>query len=351
MKSIHSFISARDKVMKGIFAFAAFFSIIALATITIYLFANGLPFIFKHWNTFWGTTWDLKLNSDGEPQYGILSMLVATLYVTALSVLIGVTVGLFTAICLYRFTPKKLVAPISQLVNLLAGIPSIIYGLFGQVVFVPFVRDYLSPNGIGYGILSASFVLSIMVLPTVVSVSLDALRAVPASYFEGALALGATKEQTTFKVLIPAAKSGVLAGVVLSIGRALGETMAVILVVGNSPNMPTSLFQSVRTLTSNIALGAMELEADHKQALVATGVVLFVFTLLINVAFSFLKKDKSGADKKKKKAAAAGNKAEGAANTAAAEATANAKEAITAEAEAEAAKTEEKAGGEADEEQ
>ena len=178
------------------------------------------------------------------------------------------------------------------MVNLLAGIPSVIYGLFGMTVIVPFIRDHVSPRGVGYGILSSSVVLAIMVLPTVVSVSLDAMRAVPESYYEGALALGATKEAATFRVMLPAAKSGILAGVVLAVGRALGETMAVMMVIGNSPTMPKSLFQSVRTMTSNIAMGATEMTGDAVTALIATGVVLFVFTLLLNMGFSLLKRDK-----------------------------------------------------------
>jgi phosphate transport system permease protein len=221
--------------------------------------------------------------------YGILSMIVASLYVTALSTVIGTAIGLFTAISLYKFCHAKTVAPIRRLINLLAGIPSVLYGLFGVTIIVPFLRDGISPNGVGYGILAASIVLSVMVLPTVVSVSLDALNAVPKSYYEGALALGATSEQSVFKIMLPAAKSGILAAVVLSIGRAIGETMAVIMVIGGSPVMPESLFQSVRTLTANIAMGATELTGDAATALVATGVVLFVFTLLLNVGFSLLK--------------------------------------------------------------
>lgn len=302
-RSIYSFIAGRDKLMKGVFAAAAFFSVLALITITVFLFVNGLPFMFKN-GTFWGTKWYVNVNDSTQNVYGILSMIVASLYLTALSTVIGVVIGLFTAICLYKFCPKKLISPVSQMVNLLAGIPSVIYGLFGLVIFVPFVRDYLSPNGVGYGIFSAALVLSIMILPTVVSMSLDALRAVPRSYFEGALALGATKEQTTFKVLLPAAKSGIFAGVVLAVGRALGETMAVMMVIGGSPEMPTGLFQSVRTLTANIAMGAMEISGEPTYALTACGVILFVFALIINVAFSLLKRDKEG-DKKKKKTAAA----------------------------------------------
>ena len=161
-----------------------------------------------------------------------------------------------------------------------------------MTIIVPFVSNYLSPTGVGYGIFSASLVLAVMILPTIVSVSLDALNAVPNSYYEGALALGATKEQATFKIMIPAAKSGIFAGVVLAIGRAIGETMAVIMVIGGSPEMPNSLFQSVRTLTSNIAMGALELSGDALTALISTGVVLFVFTLILNLSFAMLKREK-----------------------------------------------------------
>ena len=198
-------------------------------------------------------------------------------------ILPGVSIG--------KFCPKKAIPSIRQMINLLAGIPSVIYGLFGMITIVPFLRDTLSPNGVGYGILAASLVLSVMILPTIVSVSLDALNAVPKNYHEGALALGATEAQSVFKVVLPAAKSGIYAAVVLSIGRAIGETMAVIMVIGGSPVMPNSLFQSVRTLTANIAMGATELRGDAATALVSTGVVLFFFTLLLNISFSLLKGD------------------------------------------------------------
>ena len=265
-----SFINAREKVMKGVFAISALFSVLALLTITVYLFVSGVPFMSKIGidKFLFGTKWAPIAD---EPSFGILNMIVASLYVTALSVVIGVGIGLFTAICLYKFCPKKIVAPIRHMINLLAGIPSVIYGLFGMTVIVPYIRDYISPTGVGYGILASSIVLAIMVLPTIVSVSLDAMNAVPESYFEGALALGATKEQSTFKIMLPAAKSGILAGVVLAIGRAIGETMAVIMVIGGSPEMPESLFQSVRTLTANIAMGAMELKDDVLSALIASG--------------------------------------------------------------------------------
>lgn len=292
-------ISVREKLMKGVFLASALFSVFALVTITAYLLASGIPFIAKtgFGQFILGTRWAPLADT---PSYGIFPMIVASLYVTALSTLIGVGIGLFTAVCLYQFCPRKLVAPIRQMVNLLAGIPSVIYGLFGMTIIVPFIRDHVSPRGVGYGILSSSLVLAIMVLPTVVSVSLDAMRAVPESYYEGALALGATKEAATFRVMLPAAKSGILAGVVLAVGRALGETMAVMMVIGNSPTMPKSLFQSVRTMTSNIAMGATEMTGDAVSALIATGVVLFFFTLLLNAGFSLLRRDKTHEGRKKK---------------------------------------------------
>jgi len=280
--------------MRGIFLFCAIFSIFALGCICVFLFANGAPFIVRiGLGNFFGSTWNLH-----EELYGILPMIVASLYVTALATTIGVAIGLSTAISLYKFCPKKAIPPIRQMINLLAGIPSVIYGLFGMIIIVPFLRDAISPSGVGYGILAASLVLSVMVLPTIVSVSLDALNAVPKNYYEGALALGATKAQSVFRVMLPAAKSGVFAAVVLSIGRAIGETMAVIMVIGGSPVMPKGLFQSVRTLTANIAMGATELRGDAATALVSTGVVLFFFTLLLNISFSLLKGD-AGREKKR----------------------------------------------------
>ena len=292
MKSVYGPVRTKENAMRAVFLFCAVFSVLALTAITVFLLAGGVPFIAKTGvgRFLLGTDWQPL--SD-NPVYGIFPMIVTTLYVTALSVVTGLGTGLLTAVCLYRFCPKKLVLPIRQMINLLAGIPSVIFGLFGMTVIVPFIRDYLSPNGVGYGILSSSIVLGIMVLPTIVSVSLDAMQAVPESYYEGALALGATKEQATFRIMLPAAKSGILAGTVLAVGRAVGETMAVIMVIGGSPEMPKSLFQSVRTLTANIAMGAMELSGDSLSALIATGVVLFVFTLVLNVSFAAMKRDKT----------------------------------------------------------
>ena len=298
MNRAYRFIKARDAAMRGISLFCALFSVFALFCICVFLFANGAPFISKVGiGNFFGMKWHLSSNA-----YGILSMIVASLYVTALSTSIGVTVGIFTAVSLYKFCAAKAVSPLRQMINLLAGIPSVIYGLFGLIIIVPFLRDVISPNGVGYGILAASLVLSVMILPTIVSVSLDALNAVPKSYYEGALALGATSEQGVFKVMLHAAKSGILAAVVLAIGRAVGETMAVIMVIGGSPVMPKGLFQSVRTLTANIAMGALELSGDDKTALVASGMVLFFFVLVLNISFSLLKGGRDRAYKSAQKA-------------------------------------------------
>ena len=281
----YRWLNARDIIARYLFLFCAAFSIIALACICIFLLQSGLPFILRIGvDNFFGSTW--QINSG---LYGINSMIVTSIYVTLLSTGLGLTIGLLTAICLYKFCPAQISTFILQMINLLAGIPSVLFGLFGMIIIVPFLRDYIAPNGVGYGILAASLVLTIMILPTIVSVSLNALQAVPQSYYEGALALGATREQSVFCVMLPAAKSGIMAAIVLSIGRAIGETMAVIMVLGGSPVMPHSLFQSVRTMTANIAMGATELSGDASTALVATGVVLFIFTLIINISFALLK--------------------------------------------------------------
>ncbi len=281
--------SIKEKSAKWGFLLCAFFSLCLLAIIVVFLFAYGSPFLFRYGvgNFLFGMSW----NPLGNPaSYGVWPMIVATIYVTALSALVGCVFGLFVAIALFAFIPKKLVRPIRALIDLLAGIPSVIYGLFGLIVVVPFIRDYLSSNGVGYGILAASIILSIMILPTMVGVSLDSLNSVDKAYYEGALSLGSSRAQAIFKVMVPSAKRGILAACVLSTGRALGETMAVIMVIGGSSQLPTSLTQPVRTLTTNIAMGAMELQAipDALSALFCSGVVLFLFSLLLNVLFSLL---------------------------------------------------------------
>jgi len=213
-------------------------------------------------------------------------MIVGSLYVTAGSIIVGVPLGILTAVYLARFCPKKLHTFIKPLVDLLAGIPSIVYGFFGMIILVPFVREHFSGNG--NSVFTASILLGIMILPTIVAISESALRAVPESYYEGALALGATHERSVFFTVLPAAKSGLLAGVILGIGRSIGETMAVIMVAGNQPRIPSGIFEGVRTMTSNIVI-EMAYAADlHREALIATGVVLFVFILIINLCFSLI---------------------------------------------------------------
>ncbi len=273
--------------MKGVFLAAALTSILAVALICVFLFANGIPAMHEIglFNFLLGKTW---APTDVPASYGIFPMIVGSLYVTAGAILIGVPIGIFTAIFLAEFCPKKLYRILKPAVELLAGIPSVVYGFFGLVVLVPFVRDTFGGNGTS--ILTASILLGIMILPTIVGVSESAIRAVPRSYYEGAQALGATKERSVFFATLPAAKSGIFASIVLGIGRAIGETMAVILVVGNQPRVPDSILKGVRTLTTNIVL-EMGYAADlHREALIATAVVLFVFILIINIAFSLIKR-------------------------------------------------------------
>ena len=216
-------------------------------------------------------------------------MILGSIYVTAGAMIVGVPVGILTAVFMAKFCPKKLYRVLKPAVELLAGIPSIVYGFFGLVVIVPMIRQ-LFPDSKGTSMLAASLLLGIMILPTIIGVSESAIRAVPESYYEGGLALGASHERSVFFATLPAAKSGILAGVILGVGRAIGETMAVIMVAGNQPRMPEGLLKGVRTLTSNIVM-EMGYAADlHREALIATAVVLFIFILLINLLFSVLKR-------------------------------------------------------------
>jgi len=267
--------------MHIVFLVAACASILAVILICIFMFANGIPAISEiGWANFLlGTKW-----KPGNDIYGIFPMIIGSIYVTAGAILIGVPIGLLCAIFFARFCPRRLYKILKPAVDLLAGIPSIVYGFFGLVVLVP-IMQYLFGTS-GKGLLTSSILLGIMILPTIISVSESALRAVPQSYYEGALALGATHERSVFFTVMPAAKSGILAGVILGIGRAIGETMAVIMVAGNQPILPNSILSGVRTMTANIVL-EMGYAADlHRRALIATAVVLFVFILLINLLFS-----------------------------------------------------------------
>jgi len=232
-----------------------------------------------------GTTW--KPNNT-PPSFGILPMILGSIYVTAGAAVVGVPVGVLTAVFMAKYCPKKLYRILKPAINLLAGIPSIVYGFFGLVVIVPFIRDTF--GGDGNSMLTASILLGIMILPTIVGISESAIRAIPQSYYEGALALGASHERSIFFVILPAAKSGIMAAIVLGIGRAIGETMAVIMVAGNHARMPAGLLKGVRTLTANIIIEMGYAAELHREALIATGVVLFVFILIINLLLSLLKR-------------------------------------------------------------
>ena len=215
-------------------------------------------------------------------------MILGSIYVTGGALLIGVPVALLTAVFMARFCPKRILGPLTAAVNLLAGIPSVVYGFFGLTVLVPLVRDAFGGNG--YSILTASLLLGMMILPTVTGVALSSIRAVPEGYYEGSLALGASHEKSVFFAVLPAAKSGVLAGVVLGLGRAIGETMAVIMVAGNQARLPAGLLKGVRTLTTNIVMEMSYATDLHREALIATASVLFVFILIINLSLSLLKR-------------------------------------------------------------
>lgn len=273
----------KEQVMKIVFLIAACTSVIAVAFICIFLFANGVPAIGKIGiaDFLLGETW-----RPGNDIYGILPMILGSIYVTAGAIVLGVPVALLTSVFLAHYCPKKLYPVLQSAISLMAGVPSVVYGFFGLVMIVPTMQQITGRDG--SNMLTASILLAIMILPTIISVTEAAIQSVPESYYEGSLALGATHERSIFCTIIPAAKSGIVAGIVLGIGRAIGETMAVIMVAGNQARMPAGLLRGVRTLTSNIVL-EMGYAADlHREALIATGVVLFIFILIINLAVSLL---------------------------------------------------------------
>ena len=278
-------LSLKESAAKYFFFICACASIFAVAMICIFLFANGIPAIGKIGvlNFLTGTRW-----KPSNEIFGIFPMILGSIYVTAGAIIIGVPIGILTAVFMSRFCPKRVYKIMKPAVDLLAGIPSVVYGFFGLMVIVPLIRDVF--GGQGKSMLAASIVLGIMILPTVIGVSETAIDSVPDSYYEGSLALGATHERSVFFTVLPAAKSGITAGVILGVGRAIGETMAVIMVAGNQAVVPNSLIKGVRTLTANIVL-EMGYAADlHREALIATAVVLFVFILIINLAFSLMKR-------------------------------------------------------------
>ena len=278
----------KEKVMEVVFMLCACVSILSVALICIFLFANGIPAMTKigFFDFIFGRKW-----KPSNEIFGIFPMIIGSIYITAGAIIIGVPIGILTAVFLARFCPEKLYKIIKPAVDLLAGIPSVVYGFFGLCVIVPFVRKHI--GGDGNSILTASILLGFMILPTIINVSESSIRAVPEKYYQGALALGATHERSVFCTVVPAAKSGIMAGIVLGIGRAIGETMAVIMVAGNQARMPKGILEGIRTMTSNIVMEMGYATDLHREALIATGVVLFVFILIINTLFSILKnKDK-----------------------------------------------------------
>ncbi len=275
----------KEALMRGVFLAAACISIAAVVLICVFLFAGGLPAIRKIGlsDFLFGMKW-----KPANGLFGILPMIVGSIYVTSGALVIGVPTGILTAAFMASFCPKKLYRPARAAVNLMAGIPSVVYGFFGLVVLVPLVREVF--GGRGQSLLAASVLLGLMVLPTIISISEAAIRAVPKSYYEGALALGASHERSVFRAVLPAARSGIFTSVVLGIGRAVGETMAVKMVAGNQPVIPSGLTDGVRTLTTNIVL-EMGYAADlHREALIGTAVVLFALILVINISLSLFKR-------------------------------------------------------------
>ncbi len=278
----------KELPMESVFLLCAIISILAVLLITIFLFNEGTPAIAKIgvFKFIFGLDW-----SPGQGQFGIAPMIVSSLLATFLSVGLGTIIGIFTAVFLAEIAPKWLTKIVRPAISLLSAIPSVIYGFFGMLVIVPLIRNtFTSPDaGVpGYSLLAVVIVLSVMILPTIIMLTENALRALPSAYKEASLALGASHIQTIFKVLVPAAKSGIMAAIVLGMGRAIGETMAVIMVAGNSTQLPNSLLSMIRTLTGNVALELSYSSGLHRQALFGTGVVLFLFIMILNLLLTLL---------------------------------------------------------------
>ena len=281
----HLFNSIIDNVMKYIFFICSIFAVIVVFSICIFIFIYSFP-LFREVGFLefvFGTNWQPSNN-----KFGIFPMIVGSLYVTILSTLIGGGFGLFTAIYISMFCPKKLKIVLSQIIDLLAGIPSIVYGFFGMIVLVPFLKN-ISPNGVGEGVLASSIILGIMILPTITSISRYNLEAVYKYYYDGAVALGSTHSQAIFGVIVKAAKSGIFSAMVLGMGRAIGETMAVMMIAGNAPFIPKDLFSYFRTMTINIALEMGYAAGIHRSSLIATAFVLLLFILLLNIILYLIK--------------------------------------------------------------
>lgn len=273
-----------EMFMKIIFLLSACVSVLAVVFICAFLFISGIPAV-KEIGLFdflLGMHW-----RPGQEQYGIFPMIIGSIYVTAGAIVVGVPIGLLTAIFMAEYCPGKLYVFFKTVIDLLAGIPSIVFGFFGLMVIVPGMQVLF--GGTGKGLLTASILLGIMILPTIIKVAESNIRAVPKVYYDGSRALGATKERSVFKAVVPAAKMGIMTGVILGIGRAIGETMAVVMVCGNQAIMPESITSGVRTLTANIVLEMGYASGLHRDALIATALVLFVFILILNISFKVLK--------------------------------------------------------------
>lgn len=267
----------KDRIAERLLLFIAFSAVLSLLLITFFIFQQGIPLIFKAGlRNFFSIHW-----APTRGSFGILSMIVGSLMVTIGALIIGVPLSLACAIFLAEFSSKPIQKTLKPTIELLAGIPSVVYGFIGIVVLVPFIRENF--GGPGFSVLASSIILGIMILPTIVSISYDSLVALPASYREGSLALGATRWQTILMVLIPAARSGIIAAIILGMGRAIGETMAVIMIAGNALKIPHSILDPVRTITSTIALELGYSAGDHRAALFACGSILFMIIIVLNI--------------------------------------------------------------------
>jgi len=266
-----------EKLTRLALLMIAFSAVSILAIITIFIFSEGTPIMFRYGfkKFLFGLDW-----YPTEKSFGLLPMITGSVMVTAGALILGVPFGLACAVFLTEFSSKRLRRVVKPVIELLAGIPSVVYGFMGVVILVPFIRETL--GGPGLSVLAASVILGIMILPTIISISIDSLLAVPATYREGSIAMGATRWQTVKMVLFPAARSGIIASIILGMGRAIGETMAVIMIAGNAISIPNSLLAPVRTLTSNIALEMGYASGEHREALFATGVILFVIIMILN---------------------------------------------------------------------
>ncbi|MGT2887628.1 phosphate ABC transporter permease subunit PstC [Streptococcus didelphis] len=275
----------KEDFFRILFFLSAATAIVAIILICLFIFMNGLPFIGKYGigRFLLGKDWS---PSNSPASFGILPMILGSLLITAGAIVVGVPTGIFTSVFMVYYCPKPLYRFLKSSINLMAAIPSIVYGFFGLQLLVPWIRSF---SGNGMSVLTASLLLGIMILPTIISLSESAIRTVPASYYSGSLALGASHERTIFSVILPAAKSGVFSAIILGIGRAIGETMAVILVAGNQPIIPSGLFEGTRTMTTNIVLEMAYASGQHREALIATSAILFIFILMINACFAYVK--------------------------------------------------------------